>query len=808
MSSVLPEASLALRLQAVEEQLADSLEQQKAISAILVAINQGSGGAASVFEAILASALRLCDGLFADVFISDGTLVHLAAHNFIGSDKADGRMAESLKVYPLPLKPEVLPARVMLNKQIIHFPDIDAAPNVTELTRSFAKEIGFRCGLFVPMVRDGVGIGAIGVARAAPGPFSERQIQLLKTFADQAAMALDHTRLVTELAARNHELTEALAQQEALNSLLATVNQAPGDDQIIYQAVTDIAVRLCDAAFGAALRYDGDQVHLMASAKAPAAWLQAAAAVLPAPPSRGRASLRAVFDQAPVCIDDIWLDPLSPKATIELSRALGYRSLLSVPMMRVGQAVGVISVAGQQVGAFTDRHVALLQSFADQAVIAIDRAGLIKQLEARTVELTESVGELTALNEVSRALGASLEPEVVLQTILQHANRIGAIEGSSIYEYDAVGEVFIERASLHLRDITGGVARRVRKGEGSVGRLAITPEPVQIADMATDTSYRSRSRSSLLAAGFHALLALPLIRESTLIGGLVVCRKAAGPFEARTVESLRTFAAQSALAIENSRLYRELRDKSVQLELASRHKSEFLANMSHELRTPLNAVIGFSEALIERYFGELNDKQDEYVRDILASGAHLLALINDILDLSKIEAGRMELELSEFDVAIALQDAMALIKERAHRQGVSLQLDCAADIGELSADQIKFKQSLLNLMSNAVKFTPAGGSVRVVAQRDGVSLQIAVIDTGSGIAPEHHGAVFEEFRQVGNDLARKAEGTGLGLPLAKRLVELHGGTISLASALGQGSTFSIRLPTSQAATAAAPEDRT
>ena len=798
MMNPLSEASLAERLKATEEQLADSLEQQLAVSRILAAINQGSGGAASVFDAILASALRLCDGLFADVFISDGTLVHLAAHNFSGAQLAGDQMALSLKAYPLPLKPEVLPARVILNKQIVHFPDIDVAPNVTDLTRSFARDIGFRCGLFVPMVRDGVGIGAIGVARAAPGPFSDRQIQLLKTFADQAAMALDHTRLVTELAARNHELTEALSRQEALNSLLATVNEAPGDDQIIYQAVTDIAVRLCNASSGSALRYDGDMVHLMASTHAPAAWLQAAAGMFPAPPSTRLASLRAVFNQAPVNIGDIELDVQTPASTRELSRRLDYRSLLSVPMMRIGQAVGVITLAARLPNAFTERHVALLQSFADQAVIAIDRAGLIKQLEARTVELTESVGELTALNEVSRALGASLEPEVVLQTILQLVMRIGAIDGSSIYEYDEAAEVFTERASLHLRDITGGVAARVRKGEGSIGRLALAHVPVEIHDIATDAGYSSRSRASLLAAGFHSLLALPLVRESKLIGGLIVCRKAAGPFEARTIESLRTFAAQSALAIENSRLYRELRDKSVQLELASRHKSEFLANMSHELRTPLNAVIGFSEALIERYFGELNDKQDEYVRDIQASGAHLLVLINDILDLSKIEAGHMELSRSEFDLAVALNDALALIKERAHRQGVALRLECDAAIGLISADQIKIKQTLLNLLSNAVKFTPAGGSVRVVAERLTHEIRVAIIDTGAGIAPEHHATVFEEFRQVGNDQARRAEGTGLGLPLAKRLIELHGGTISLNSALGQGSTFTIRLPVAAA----------
>ncbi|MDX1376724.1 MAG: ATP-binding protein, partial [Burkholderiales bacterium] len=247
-------------------------------------------------------------------------------------------------------------------------------------------------------------------------------------------------------------------------------------------------------------------------------------------------------------------------------------------------------------------------------------------------------------------------------------------------------------------------------------------------------------------------------------------------------------------AIENIRLIDELRQKSAELEVASRHKSEFLANMSHELRTPLNAIIGFSEVLRERMFGELTEKQDDYVADILSSGRHLLALINDILDLSKIEAGRMELELSDFPLESAIEGALSLVKERAQRHGVALDCEIGAGIDQIRADERKFKQVLLNLLSNAVKFTPEGGSVKVRATRNGEWLEVAVRDTGAGIAPEDQSAVFEEFKQVGNDHARRAEGTGLGLPLTKRIVELHGGQMRLESALGKGSTFSFTLP--------------
>ena len=260
------------------------------------------------------------------------------------------------------------------------------------------------------------------------------------------------------------------------------------------------------------------------------------------------------------------------------------------------------------------------------------------------------------------------------------------------------------------------------------------------------------------------------------------------------VELLKTFATQSALAIQNARLFREIADKSRQLEAASRHKSEFLANMSHELRTPLNAILGFSEVLAERMFGEVNEKQAEYLQDILSSGRHLLSLINDILDLSKVEAGRLELELGRFHLPTALDNALTLVRERATRHGITLTQTVDERVGDIVADERKVKQILLNLLSNAVKFTPEGGRVGLTATAaDGV-ITIAVSDTGIGIAPEDQAAIFEEFRQVGREDARKQEGTGLGLTLAKKFVELHGGRIWVQSQVGQGSTFTFTLP--------------
>jgi signal transduction histidine kinase len=363
-----------------------------------------------------------------------------------------------------------------------------------------------------------------------------------------------------------------------------------------------------------------------------------------------------------------------------------------------------------------------------------------------------------------------------------------------IYEYDDQREVFLARATEHLEAeiVETMLATPVRKGEGATGRLAEVQEPVQLPDILAAPA-ESRVRGALVRAGYRALLAVPLGREGDLLGGLTVIRKATGEFAPEVIDLMQTFATQSALAIQNARLFREIADKSQQLEAASQHKSEFLANMSHELRTPLNAIIGFSEVLTERMFGELNEKQEEYLKDIYASGQHLLSLINDILDLSKIEAGRMELDLTDFHLPTALDSALTLVRERAGRRGITLQLNVDDRLGQIQADERKVRQVVLNLLSNAIKFTPEGGRIEVGAVPKDGFVEVSVTDTGVGIAPEDQEAVFEEFRQVGT-ADKKVEGTGLGLTLCRKFVELHGGRIWVKSEPGAGSTFTFTIP--------------
>jgi signal transduction histidine kinase len=305
-----------------------------------------------------------------------------------------------------------------------------------------------------------------------------------------------------------------------------------------------------------------------------------------------------------------------------------------------------------------------------------------------------------------------------------------------------------------------------------------------------------RIQSLFRRHGYRALLGVPLLFEQRILGVLVIWRQEAKAFAQEVVNLLQTFANQSALAVENARLFREIEQKSRELEAASRHKSEFLANMSHELRTPLNAIIGFSEVLSERMFGDLNEKQDEYLKDIHASGQHLLSLINDILDLSKIEAGRMELELSDFDLPLTIDNALMLIRERAGRRGIELQRTVDERLGQIQGDERKIRQVLLNLLSNAIKFAPEGGRIEVGAKPVNGSIEVSVTDTGVGIAPEDQEAIFEEFQQVGT-AAKKIEGTGLGLALSRKFIELHGGKIWVKSQIGAGSTFTFTIPMRQ-----------
>jgi signal transduction histidine kinase len=421
-------------------------------------------------------------------------------------------------------------------------------------------------------------------------------------------------------------------------------------------------------------------------------------------------------------------------------------------------------------------------------------AGLEHKVEERTHELKNSLDQQTAISEILRVISSSpTDVRPVLDAIAERAVQLCDASAASIYltEGDKLRQVVSQGL---LAEQVSHVAMLPINRDSTTGRAIVDRQTVHVHDMFSEAAEYPLGYELSTRFGHRTILVTPLYREGQPFGAILIRRQEVRPFSDREIGLLRTFGDQAAIALENVRLFREIEDKSRQLEVANKHKSEFLANMSHELRTPLNAIIGFSEVLLEKMFGEINAKQQDYLSDIHSSGRHLLALINDILDLSKIEAGRMELEPSDFDVPTALQNAITLVRERAQRHGIALSLDIDPAVRELRADERKFKQILVNLLSNAVKFTPDGGRVALRARPVECGLEVSVSDTGIGIAPEDQEKVFEEFRQVGGDYKTKQEGTGLGLALARRFVELHGGVISVQSELGKGATFTFTIP--------------
>ena len=768
-------------------QVTEALEQQTATGEILRVISSSPTDVQPVFQTIAESAVRLSGALFGSVYRFDGELVHLVAHHNYPS----AALEFSQRTFPMAPSRQVFTGRAILDRAVVHVPDVSQDQELT-LVRDLAAVVGFRSVLSVPLLREGSPIGAITVWSSAVGPFSDTHVALLQTFADQAVIAVENVRLFKELESRNRDLTEALEQQTVTAEVLKVISRSTFDLQPVLDTLIENAARLCNARRGVIVRRDGDVYRGVAFYNASPDLVEFIKRH-PVTPGRHTVTARVALERRTIHVADLQADP---EYTYALRDVDPIRTELGVPMLRGDDILGVIILYKLEVQPFTDKQIALLQTFADQAVIAVENVRLFKELEARTGALTRSVEQLTALGEVGRAVSSTLDLETVLTTIVSRAVQLSGQDGGVMFEYDERTEEFVQRAATETGRALAEARRttRIRKGEGVLGRTASTLEPVQVPDITEPGAYEGRLRQTLIESGVRAILAVPMVREGRLIGCLGVTRNRTGEFPADTIELLRTFATQSALAIQNARLFQEIEDKSRQLEAASRHKSEFLANMSHELRTPLNAVIGFSEVLLQRMFGALNDKQDEYLKDIYASGQHLLSLINDILDLSKIEAGRMELAPAPFHLPSALENAVTLVRERAARHGIALHLDLDPRLGELVGDERKVKQVLLNLLSNAVKFTPEGGRISLKASRRDGAVEVAVTDTGIGIAPEDQAAIFEEFRQVGSDDARKQEGTGLGLTLAKKFVELHGGRIWVESKLGTGSTFTFTLP--------------
>ena len=796
-------SDLETRLAGALKREAEALAQQTATSEILRVISSSPTDVQPVFDIIAERAVNLCDAELSVVTRFDGTMLQIVALYGVTREVLE---AVQRSAHPVSVDSEGISARVLRTRDAVHVADV--LSDETYDLKEEARGGGWRSGLGVPILRDGEVTGVIFVGRATPGLFTDQQVALLQTFADQALIAIENVRLFTELQTRNRELTTALDQQTATADILRVISSSPTDVQPVFDTIVRNAKELLGGHSVAVTRVIGDEIHLMAFNSVSREGDTVLRAGYPIRLDQLTLAERMVREGTPTIMEDVETSGgagQENERTRRIARARGFRSRVRMPMVHNGATVGWISVTRAEPGPFFDKQIALLRTFANQAVIAIENVRLFKELQARTEALSRSVSELQALGEVGQAISSTLDLQTVLSMIVARATQLSDTDAGVIYEYDDQREVFLPRATEHLEAeiIETLLATPVRKGEGATGRLAEVQEPIQLPDILVAPS-ESRVRGALVRTGYRALLAVPLVREEHLLGALTVLRKVSGEFAPEVIELLRTFATQSALAIQNARLFREIEIKGRQLEAASQHKSQFLANMSHELRTPLNAIIGVTDLLLEDARDLDRADEIEPLERVLRAGRHLLTLINDILDLSKIEAGQMELELDDFHLSPAIDDALLLMRERAGRRGLALERHVDGRVGEIRGDQRKVKQVLLNLLSNAVKFTPEGGRIDVRAALVDGTVEISVTDTGIGIAPEDQEAVFEAFRQVGR-AEKKAEGTGLGLALCRKFVELHGGRIWVKSQVGHGSTFTFTLPVRQGDRAVTPQ---
>jgi signal transduction histidine kinase len=775
------------------QELTEALEYQTATSEVLGVITASAADIQPVLQTLVESACRLCAAYDGIILLREGDWLQVKAHHGpISANVAKRKITR-----------DWVNGRCVADGVQIHVQDLQAEAAEYPEGAALAQRLGARTILATPLMRESESIGAIMIRRDEVRPFTDRQIELLRSFADQAVIAIENTRLFEAQQASKRELTEALEQQTATADVLKVISRSALDVQKVLDALVESAARLCDAGDAAIFQVFGDSLRLVAHhGQLP---ISGPVGQLTLPLVRGRIVGRAVLDRRTIQVADVLAE--ANEYPESRSRALqhGWRTLLVAPLVHAGEAIGVILIRRREVRPFTERQIELVNTFADQAVIAIENTRLFEEVQARTRDVTEALEYQTATSEVLAVISRSkFDLQPVLDELVASAAKLCQAEIANMWrpngaEYRLAASYGIASQRedwLAYRKYLAGVA--YRPGRGSVvGRTLLEGRTIQIDDIRKDPDYDQRGA----LAGVRTMLGVPLLRDGRPIGVMVLVRAAVRRFADKQVELIETFADQAVIAIENARLFEEVQARTRELaktvedlEIASQHKNQFVANMSHELRTPLAAILGYAELIQEGFYGALPEKSLNALTRIRSNGKHLLGLINTVLDIAKIESGQFTLNMSEYAIESVVETVRAATESLAQNKKLTLTTSVEMSLPVGLGDEQRLTQVLLNLVGNAIKFTDAGEVSIAAGARNG-HFAVSVTDTGPGIPLDQQERIFEQFHQVDSSMTKPKGGTGLGLAIAKQIVEMHGGRIWVVSTPGKGSTFQMELPT-------------